>query len=249
MSVKGAVHVGTSGWNFDSWVGSFYPEDKAGDALLSFYSESFDTVELNNSFYQLPAPHTVRKWVGDTPAGFLFSVKASRYLTHMKKLKDPGEGLDHFLAAIEPFGDKLGPVLFQLPPNWRVNVDRLARFLELLPERHRYVFEFRDPSWFCRRVYDVLRDRGAALCHYDFQQYRSPEVHTADFVYVRLHGPGEPVYTGSYDGRTIAGLARRVRRWRGHGRDVFCYFDNDQKGCAPGDAMQLRESLARQVDN
>ncbi|GGY76805.1 DUF72 domain-containing protein [Marinobacter zhanjiangensis] len=246
MNKSARIRIGTSGWNFDSWRGSFYPEGLGEDALLGEYAHSFDTVELNNSFYQLPAETSVKEWLKASPREFLFSVKASRYLTHMKKLKDAGEGLDRFLAAVEPFGSKLGPVIFQLPPRWRVNVGRLTAFLEQLPPGYRYAFEFRDTSWLCDEVYEVLTSHNAALCYYHYKGYRSPPVATADFVYIRLHGPGETAYTGSYDGRTLAGLARRLVNWAQEGRDVFCYFDNDDKACAPRDARRLLGAIHRQ---
>ncbi|PXX90797.1 DUF72 domain-containing protein [Marinobacter vulgaris] len=246
MSKSGGIRIGTSGWNFDSWRGSFYPQGLGVKDLLHEYASSFDTVELNNSFYQLPAKTSVEEWLEASPGGFLFSVKASRYLTHMKKLKDAGEGLDRFLAAVEPFGSKLGPLIFQLPPRWRVNVSRLTEFLDQLPAGHRYAFEFRDTSWLCDEVYEVLEKNNAALCYYDFKGYRSPPVATADFVYVRLHGPEERAYTGSYDGRTLAGFAQRFVNWEREGKDVFCYFDNDDKACAPRDAQRLLDAVGRQ---
>ncbi|NMT63878.1 DUF72 domain-containing protein [Marinobacter orientalis] len=246
MSKNGGIRIGTSGWNFDSWRGSFYPEGLGAEGLLQEYARSFDTVELNNSFYQLPDKTSVNGWLEAAPGGFLFSVKASRYLTHMKKLKDAGEGLDRFLAAVEPFGSKLGPLIFQLPPRWRVNVSRLTEFLDQLPPDYRYAFEFRDTSWLCDEVYEVLTKYNAALCYYDYKGYRSPPVATADFVYARLHGPEEEAYTGSYDGRALAGFARRFVNWEQEGRDVFCYFDNDDKACAPRDAQRLLESVRRQ---
>ncbi|MFO8141014.1 MAG: DUF72 domain-containing protein [Marinobacter sp.] len=246
MSTNAEIRIGTSGWDFDSWRGSFYPDGLGGEALLPEYAHHFNTVELNNSFYRLPAQTSVKAWREASPDGFLFSAKASRYLTHMKKLKDAGEGLDRFLAALAPFGSKLGPVLFQLPPRWRVNVGRLTTFLERLPRGYRYAFEFRDTSWLCDEVYEILKEYNVALCYYHYKGYRSPPVATADFVYIRLHGPGEKAYTGSYDGRTLAGLARRFVNWAREGRDVFCYFDNDDKACAPRDARRLLDAIHRQ---
>ncbi len=247
MSSAGTIRIGTSGWNFASWRGSFYPGDTSDDSLLCRYAEQFDTVELNNSFYQLPDRSTINHWLRQTPPEFLFSVKASRYLTHIKKLKDADAGLERFLSAIEPFGDKLGPLLFQLPPNWRANPQRLDSFLSSLPDRHRYTFEFRDPSWFSTDIYQLLGAHGAAFCIYDLEGKRSPEKVTTDFVYIRLHGPSERPYEGNYDGRTLAGLARKIRRWQAQGRDIYCYFDNDHRACAPADAMRLKQSLARQT--
>lgn len=242
---EGQVHVGTSGWNFDSWAGDFYPEGLRKSDLLPEYARHFSTVEVNNSFYNLPSTKTARHWKDEAPDNFLFSCKASRYITHMKKLKDPDEGIDKMLHALEPLGDKLGPILFQLPPNWRVNAERLEAFLDKLPKGHRYTFEFRDPSWHCQEIYKLLEKHNAALCFYDYEKYQSPEKSTADFVYIRLHGPEETAYSGSYDGRTLAGYARKINRWRDEGKDVFCYFDNDEKACAPHDAEKLLQSLKK----
>lgn len=242
---KGQVHVGTSGWNFDSWAGDFYPDGLRKSDLLPEYARHFSTVEVNNSFYNLPSTKTARSWKDEAPDKFLFSCKASRYITHMKKLKDPDEGIDKMLHALEPLGDKLGPILFQLPPNWRMNAERLEAFLEKLPKGHRYTFEFRDTSWHCQETYDLLEKHNVALCFYDYEKYQSPEHSTADFVYIRLHGPEETAYSGSYDGRTLAGYARKINRWRDEGKDVFCYFDNDEKACAPHDAEKLLDSLKK----
>lgn len=244
--MKGKIHIGTSGWHYDSWKGPFYDADAPDSSLLARYSAEFETVELNNSFYQLPKKDSVRSWKNGTPDRFLFSVKASRYLTHMKKLKDPEEGLSNFLEPITSFGPKLGPVLFQLPPRWNRNTSRLREFLEALPRDRRFVFEFRDKSWHHEETYELLEDFGAALCLYDLKKYRSPERVTADLVYIRLHGPSEQAYQGSYDGRTLAGYARKILRWNSEGRDVFCYFDNDEKSNAPLDARRLKESLEKQ---
>ena len=144
--MKRGIHIGTSGWNYESWKGPFYDADAPDSSLLARYSAEFKTVELNNSFYQLPEKDAVRSWKDGTPKGFLFSVKSSRYLTHMKKLKDPEEGLSNFLEPIGVFGSKLGPILFQLPPRWNRNKPRLEEFLEALPRNRRFVFEFRDKS-------------------------------------------------------------------------------------------------------
>jgi uncharacterized protein YecE (DUF72 family) len=241
------LRVGTSGWHFDDWVGNFYPDKTPSHQMLKTYARSFNSVEINKTFYSLPDSKTVREWVTETPGDFLFAVKASRYLTHMKKLKDPGQPLDRLVRTLEPLGDKLGPVLFQLPPRWRVNTERLESFLAQTPGGLKCAFEFRDPSWFCDPVYESLEKHGASLCFYDLQQYRSPQVVTADFVYIRMHGPAKTPYEGAYDGRTLAGLARKCRRWRETGKSVYCFFDNDRKACAPGDANRLLASYQKQA--
>jgi uncharacterized protein YecE (DUF72 family) len=241
---KGRAYIGTSGWHYDHWEGPFYPEGTAAGRRLAYYSQRLDTVELNNSFYQLPKRETLEQWRETTPEGFAFAVKASRYITHMKKLKDPDEPLANFLEPVSVLGDKLGPVLFQLPPNWRVNHRRLEDFLRALPEGGRYVMEFRDESWFDGRVLELLRAHNVAFCIYDIAGRGSPKEVTADFAYVRLHGPAEEAYQGSYSPRQLSGWAGALSAWLRRGRDAYCYFDNDQAGYAAQNALRLAEMLA-----
>jgi uncharacterized protein YecE (DUF72 family) len=236
---KGRIRIGTSGWSYHHWLGTFYPKGTRQQDLLAVYAERFESVEINRTFYKLPAAETVAAWRAKAPAGFVFAAKASRYLTHRKKLKDPEEPVARLLGCVEALGEKLGPVLFQLPPRWRVNPERLGRLLEELPDKHRYAFEFRDPSWHEPKTLELLSKRGAAFCIFDLAGKRSPIAVTADFVYIRLHGPGA-AYQGSYDGRTLSGWARRIKRWSEAGKDVYCYFDNDEKAYAPHDALRLK---------
>lgn len=237
---RGEIHIGTSGWHYRHWVGPFYPEHTPSRDYLRYYARHFRTTEINNTFYNLPAAGTLAEWRDQTPEGFCFACKASRYITHMKKLKDPQQSTQRFFDAIDTLGERLGPVLFQLPPNWRVDPGRLAAFLEALPTGPRYTFEFRDHSWHCGEIFTILERHRAALCIYDLAGYRSPVITTAGFTYVRLHGPGN-AYQGRYDGRTLAGWARRITGWREAGLDVYCYFDNDEAGYAPHDALRLND--------
>jgi uncharacterized protein YecE (DUF72 family) len=237
------IRVGTSGWHYNHWKGSFYPEGTSSAAMLDYYVQHFDTVEINNSFYQLPRPETLQQWRSCTPPDFVFAFKASRYITHMKKLKEPAESLQKMLQAAGELGSKLGPILFQLPPRWRVNPDRLKQFLDALPDGHRYTFEFRDPSWFDDRIYTILASRNAAFCQYQLEGRLSPKAITADFVYIRLHGPAEQAYQGSYDVQTLAGWAGALTAWRRQEKTVYCYFDNDQAGYAAQNALQLQEMV------
>lgn len=242
---KGRIYIGTSGWNHDSWKGgNFYPEGVRESELLREYTKRFSTVEINRSFYRLPSPKAVESWHEQTPDNFVFACKSSRFLSHRRKLKEPEEPIGRLLRTFQPLGKKLGPFLFQLPPRWKVNLERLQHFLAILPPEYRYTIEFRDTSWLCDAVYKALEHRGVALCFYDFKQYRSPEVATADFIYIRLHGPNVDPYWGAYDGRTLSSYAKKIRNWSGEGKDVFCYFDNDRNACAPQDARRLIEKLA-----
>lgn len=243
MKIAKGIHVGTSGWNYDAWKGGFYPEKTNGDRMLEEYGQRFGTVEVNGTFYSLPKPASVEKWTRQVPDDFIFSVKASRYLTHMKKLKDPQEPLDRLYGVLEAFGDRLGPILFQLPPNWHLNLDRLKEFLECLSASYRHTFEFRDDSWHCEAVYDLLAGHEAALCFYDYEQRQSPDKLTTDFAYIRLHGPKTEAYQGRYPDKALVSRARKCLNWRKSGQSVFCYFDNDEKAHAPDDARRLREFI------
>lgn len=230
--------MGTSGWHYRHWQGRFYPEGLAPEAWLGYYAARLPCVELNNSFYRLPTTQAIRAWVQATPGSFLFAVKASRLITHMKKLRDCRQPLAVFLGTVAHFGAKLGPLLFQLPPRWHVNAARLQSFLEGLPPGHRYAFEFRDPSWHTPQVYRLLAEYRAAFCLFQLGDLCSPEVHTTDLVYVRLHGPQGP-YAGRYGPRELEAWARRVVGWQAQGREVFVFFDNDEQGYAVQNARAL----------
>lgn len=243
MANAGEIHIGTSGWQYDHWRGPFYPEDLFMDSFLDYYSGRFHTVEINNSFYQLPKQETLRKWREKVPEKFIFSFKASRYLTHMKKLKDPKASLSRMLEVIPSLNGKLGPILFQLPPKWGFDPERFYDFLEALPGKYRYAFELRDPSWLDPRAYEALTEVGAAFCIYEIGGRMSPKEITADFVYIRLHGPAEEPYRGQYSTRTLSGWAGAISAWVRQGREVFCYFDNDEAGYAAQDALRLQEML------
>lgn len=247
MQTVQRIHIGTSGWHYAHWKGPFYPEGLADEDLLAWYAERFHTAEINNSFYRLPAAETFAAWRKAVPEDFIFAVKASRFITHMKKLKDPAEPLATFLGRASILGDKLGPILFQLPPRWKRNAGRLRSFLEKLPGGSRYAFEFRDPSWFDPEVYEALAESDAAFCIYELAGVLSPREVTADFVYIRLHGPGA-AYQGEYGRKGLAPWAGAIGDWIRQGREVYCYFDNDQSGFAPRDARRLREMMAKEGD-
>ena len=238
------IRIGTSGWHYRHWVGSFYPQKLPTSKMLAYYEERFDTVEINHSFYQLPKIESLRAWREATAKDFEFAIKASRFLTHNKKLKEPENALHNFLPRAEALGKKLGPILFQLPPKWGLNVDRLAQFLEALPRHHHYTFEFREPSWLVQPVYDLLREYNSAFCIYQLAGFQSPIQITADWTYVRLHGPGGK-YQGSYDDAVLEQWAGRIANWSKKLRSIYVYFDNDQAGYAAFNALTLK-SLVRQ---
>jgi uncharacterized protein YecE (DUF72 family) len=235
------VRIGTSGWHYAHWAGRYYPEGLPPSQMLSHYVADFDTVELNNSFYHLPKESSFANWRDSVPSRFRFAVKGSRFITHMKKLKDPGEALANFLPRVDLLGRKLGPILWQLPPRWHVNAERLERFLEALPRRHRYAFELRDLTWITPEISELLRRYNAAFCIYELAGYLSPLELTADFTYIRLHGPTSHKYQGSYDDATLRSWARRIRKWSKTLKAIYVYFDNDDSAYAVRNAMRLKE--------
>lgn len=243
MNNRNLFHIGTSGWHYDHWRGPFYPENLGSRDYLGFYRQKFHTVEINNSFYRLPSEKAMIDWRESTPPGFIFAVKGSRYITHMKKLMDPETSLAPLLERVRLLGDRLGPILFQLPPRWGFNEERLRVFLAALPRTYRYTLEFRDASWLHEAAYRLLREHGAAFCIYELAGRISPLEVTADFVYIRLHGPGG-AYQGRYDRQTLADWAKAISAWAGRGLPVFCYFDNDEAGFAAQNALELQEMLS-----
>lgn len=241
--MAGKVHIGTSGWHYKHWLARFYQANLPAKDMLSFYSRFFDTVELNNTFYHLPADSTFHSWRDNTPKNFLFALKGSRFITHMKKLKDPQSSTAKFFHGAELLESKLGPILFQLPPHWQLNLERLSEFLDVLPKHHRYSFEFRDQSWLVKSVYDLLRKHNAAFCIYDFASNPTPLEVTADFTYLRFHGPGKAKYAGSYPVKTLEKWARQIRHWQRELREIYVYFNNDVGGHAVRNAKRLRELM------
>ena len=236
--VKGKIQIGTSGWHYDHWRGNFYPESLSKREWLDYYAQQFPCVELNNSFYRLPAAGTIEGWCKQTPASFTFVVKASRLITHMKKLHECEEAFARFYDVIKNFGKKLGPILFQLPPHWSANADRLDTFLRILPAGQQSVFEFRDPGWYCDAIYQLLEKHNAALCLSDFDGVTDPDVVTADFLYVRLHGPAGD-YRGSYRPEALKDWASRIRQWQSRDKDVYLFFNNDEAAYAANNAAEL----------
>lgn len=236
------IHIGTSGWHYDHWRGPFYPAGVPKKRFLEYYAGHFLTAEINNTFYKLPKKETFAVWRDNTPREFVFSVKAGRYITHMKKLKDPDSSVPRFLETIHVLGEKLGPILFQLPPRWGLDGERFEGFLRYLPRSYRYVFEFRDPSWFDPRVYEMMSEHGAAFCIYELAGKVSPKQVTGDFVYLRLHGP-EGAYEGQYDQSVLSNWAEAFLAWAAQGKEIFCYFDNDQAGYAAQDGLRLKRLI------
>ncbi|WP_040485483.1 DUF72 domain-containing protein [Lutibaculum baratangense] len=233
-----AVRIGTSGWHYDGWIGTFYPEKTPKKRLLEAYARHFSTTEINASFYRVPSEAAVASWAANAPDGFVFAWKASRFITHYKRLKDCEEPVRYVTGRMAPLGEKFGPVLWQLPPQQKPDHDRLGRFLDLLPKERRHAVEFRDPAWYEEATFRLLRDAGVSLCVSDHAHAPAPWEATAAHVYLRPHGPGGR-YEGHYSNDGLADMADRIAGWTAESRDVFCYFDNDQKSCAPFDAQRL----------
>ena len=240
------IRVGTSGFHYRHWKGPFYPSNLPANRMLEYYTHYFDTVELNNSFYRLPTSEAFDVWRDTTPTDFVFAVKASRFLTHNKKLKNPENALNKLLPRVTRLKKKLGPILFQLPPNWRVNLERLENLMAVLPRDLRYAFECRDLSWINPDVLRLLSRFHSAFCIYELAGYHSPLHVTSDFAYVRLHGPAPGKYQGSYSDNRLREWALRIKHWGKELKAVFVYFDNDQSGYAAQNALALKGMLQRE---
>ena len=242
MKRPASVHIGTSGWHYQHWRGAFYPEKLPASKWLDYYARHFDTVELNSTFYRLPLETGIDGWRKSTPGDFCFAAKGSRFLTHMKKLKDPAAGVARYFERVERLGRKLGPIVFQLPPFWEVNLERLDTFLDALPRRRHYAFELRNPTWHAPEVYRILNRHNAAFCIFEIAGFHSGFELTANWTYVRLHGPGG-AYQGSYPAATLRHWAERIRAWQDDLRAVYVYFDNDQAAYAVRNAAALKRLL------
>ena len=238
-----AVRIGCSGWSYQHWRGVVYPGGLAQRRWLEHYATLFDTVEVNATFYRLPRRDAVAAWVETVPEEFVFAVKASRYLTHVRRLRDLGRGVERFYASIEPLvaSEKLGPILWQLPETFHRDEDRLAQALDRLPPG-RHAFELRHPSWFEPDVYSLLREHGAALVIGDHpaRPFQAHEL-TAAWTYVRFHH-GSRGRRGNYSARELGDWAERIRSWRFHA-EVLAYFNNDWEGFAVANARELRRLL------
>ncbi len=244
---KRSVYIGTSGWHYRHWRTTFYPPKSATREWLSLYARHFNTVELNNVFYRFPTEKAVEHWRQTAPENFLFSVKASRFMTHRKKLIDSKESVKRLLDRVSLLGPRLGPILFQLPPRWRANPERLKAFAEWLPhDRQDFVFEFRDPSWHRDEVLQVLADRNLSLCVHDWPAAITPPVVTGRIAYIRFHGP-KKAYAGKYTVAQLRPWVERIREWKERVERVFVYFNNDQEAFAVRNAQELKSALGKAV--
>lgn len=251
------IRIGCSGWQYKHWKNDFYSAELPQARWFAHYALQFDTVEINNSFYRLPPAETFAKWREQAPSRFLYAVKASRFLTHMKKLKDPEDPLLRFFGNVRELGPRLGPILYQLPPNFGINLERLETFLRAiapagrragLTQHPHHVIEFRDSSWYDDRVYALLEQHHVSLCAHDMQGSATGRLAVGPCVYVRFHF-GTSKYGGRYDDGRLDAWADWLVERLAEGRDVFAYFNNDTGGHAPRDAVRLRDRIhARLAD-
>ena len=242
-----APRIGCSGWEYTHWRGDFYPVTLPKTRWFEHYAHTFDTVEINNTFYRLPEKTTFAAWSARAPRGFLFAVKASRFLTHMKKLKDPEEPLSRLFSRMKPLTSHLGPILYQLPPGWKLDYGRLEYFLQALPPDFRHALEFRDASWYVDCSLRLLDRYGVALCLHDMRGSATGRERIGPFVYVRFHGATSK-YGGGYSDRRLREWADWLHRQRHAGVEIYAYFNNDVGGHAPRDALTLRRMMEETDD-
>ena len=249
MSIdRSLLFIGISGFYYPDWRGSFYPAKLTAQDYLPFYSTRFKSVEINNTFYRLPLESTLSRWHDVTPKDFVFALKASRFITHIKRLEEPAETVKAFLDRIGSLGSKLGPVLFQLPSRFPFNGDKLDAFCKALSRDFRYAFEFRDPGWFRQETCDILSHHNMAFCIYHYSGTLSPDAVTADFVYIRFHGPLKDPYRGAYPDEFLEEWAGKIRSWMKMVKAVYVFFDNTMEGHAAGDAMKMQLLLGQRAN-
>lgn len=236
--------IGTSGWHYDDWRNRFYPGELPKTKWLEFYARHFPTVELNNSFYRLPSENAFANWRETSPTNFIFAVKVSRFITHIKRLKNSEEAVEKFIQRGKILGDKLGPLLYQLPPNMHRNDETIASFLSSLPEGMKHVIEFRHQSWLVEEVFEILRQYDAGLCVFDMPSFTCPLFATADFAYIRFHG-SQGLYSSYYSDEELSDWAKRIADLATNLDAVYVYFNNDVQGFAVRNAKTIRDYLEK----
>jgi len=253
MEKLGKLYIGTSGWVYGHWEGIFYPNDLPSKDKLKYYSQHFKTAEVNYSFYHLPRPATYQKWYSQTPADFIFAVKASKFITHIKRLKGVKTAWKTFLENALNLKEKLGPILLQFPPSFRAtedNVKRLENFLKdirnkiAMAELLRIAMEFREKTWCNQKIYNLLKRYNVAWVIADSPRYPRADEVTADFIYIRMHG-SQTMFSSKYTKKELSLLAEKIKKWQKQGIDIYCYFNNDLHGYAIENARELLEFLKR----
>ncbi|MCD6500592.1 DUF72 domain-containing protein [bacterium] len=247
------LFIGTSGWIYGHWDGIFYPKDLPSKDKLKYFSKHFKTTEINYSFYHLPRPTTYQNWHNQTPEDFVFAVKTSRFITHIKRLKGVKNAWKTFLENALNLKEKLGPILFQFPPSFKAteeNIKRLESFLDLITHyklppinyKLRYAFEFRHYSWCDEKIYNLLKKHRVAWVIADSPKYPRADVITADFVYIRMHG-SKVLFSSKYTKKELSSLAEKIKKWQRKGKEIYCYFNNDACGYAIENASELLNFL------
>jgi len=237
-------YIGTSGWHYDDWRGRFYPEKLPKAKWLEFYARHFPTLELNNTFYRLPKETVFNKWYDSSSDGFIFSVKVSRFITHIKRLKDCSDEVDNFMSRATILKEKLGPLLYQLPPGLHRDDDRLISFLAILPHEMKHAIEFRHESWLTEDIFDILRQHQVGFCVFDMPSLTSPLVATTDFAYIRFHG-SDSLYSSCYSDEELADWAKNIAQLAENLESVYIYFNNDIAGYALQNAETIRDYLEK----
>ena len=239
---KGTCFIGTSGWYYQHWYGRFYPQGLSKERLLPYFAQSFNTVELNNTFYHLPKETTVKGWYKKAPEDFVFAVKASRFITHIKRLANLGDSLKVFLKRAYLLKDKLGPILYQLPPSMKKNPKRLTSFLKKLPKKTKNVIEFRHRSWLDEEIFGILNKFNVAHCIVSMPDFPTVLRPTSDFVYIRMHG-GKVLYGSNYSAKELKQYAGWIKKFLKDGLDIYVYFNNDAQGYAVKNALALKKMV------
>ncbi len=248
MKVERKIHIGTSGWSYKHWRGIFYPGNVKPAEYLTFYARHFPVSEINNSFYKLPTKGSVAKWIDSVPEGFLFCPKMSRYLSHLKKLRDPREPLERFFAVFDPFKEHLGPILIQLPANSRFHTEVAEAFYAETDqyEGYRFALEVRHPSWFLEESIGLMKKHGITLVFSQADQFPYDEEITAKDIYLRFHGP-TALYSSSYSDQILEDYAEKFASWAEEGHEVWAFFNNDIGGHALNNAKKLQELVNNKV--
>jgi uncharacterized protein YecE (DUF72 family) len=237
------IYIGTSGWNYDDWRGPVYPDDLPSNKWFEHYSQLFDTVEINNTFYQQPTHNTLDAWERQAPRGFIYAIKANRYITHMLKLKHAGDAVDRLMRSGHHLKEHLGPFLYQLPPNWSKDLERLREFATHLPSKETHVIEFRNDNWLADDTFELMQELKLCLCVHDMLP-RHPKQVTGRVVYVRFHGPGQPKYANKYTPSQLKHWADWIQEVASN-HVVYAYFNNDHHGYAVRDAETLRKLVSK----
>jgi len=240
--VKNKMHIGTSGWSYEHWQKRFYPKYLLSKDWLKFYSQEFETVEINASFYRQMSAKTYQNWYKTTPANFVFSIKISRFITHVKKLKGIGVSWRRFIKNVRYLKNKLGPILIQLPPNFKANPDRLEKLLKLIPAKYRLALEVRNDGWYNQEVFQLLKKHKVALVFAHSGGWTGPQQLTSDFVYLRMHGSAA-LYSSKYSDQFLKNLAQKIKGWFKVIKTVYVYFNNDDQAYAVFNAQRLKKYL------